>query len=72
MGLVNLGNTCYMNASLQCLLRLPELMQHFLSREYAEEIKVENAQGTKGAIVNAFYDLMSYTWEVMSCIDKAC
>lgn len=64
MGLVNLRNTCYMNASLQCLLHLPELMWHFLSGKYLEEIRHENDQGTKGAFVHAFHSLMRHSWEV--------
>jgi ubiquitin carboxyl-terminal hydrolase 14 len=27
-GLVNLGNTCYMNSSVQCLKRIKEFRQH--------------------------------------------
>ncbi|CAM9963484.1 unnamed protein product, partial [Pylaiella littoralis] len=36
VGLVNLGNTCYMNAMLQCLSYLPPLAQHLLSGVYSQ------------------------------------
>lgn len=35
-GLENLGNTCYMNATLQCLSYLPILAEHFLRGRYLE------------------------------------
>jgi ubiquitin carboxyl-terminal hydrolase 4/11/15 len=36
-GLDNLGNTCYMNAALQCLSNTPLLTGYFLSERYAED-----------------------------------
>lgn len=33
-GLTNLGNTCYFNATLQCLLQIPALSNHMILNEY--------------------------------------
>lgn len=37
-GLMNLGNTCYMNSAIQCLSNTPELTEYFLSKEYLENL----------------------------------
>ncbi|CAM9900400.1 unnamed protein product, partial [Sphacelaria rigidula] len=34
-GLHNLGNTCFLNATLQCLSYLPPLAQHLLDTSYS-------------------------------------
>ena len=61
-GLSNLGNSCYMNASLQCLLHVEELQKYFLIGFHNQEINHRNVMGTKGWIAEKFGDLAYETW----------
>lgn len=69
VGLQNLGNTCFLNSMLQCLINSPPLKDYFLAIDpetkklkFANDINVDNPLGMKGCIAIEFASLMKKIW----------
>ena len=65
-GLRNIGSTCYMNATLKCLLHVNELIVYFID-EYPKDRKTLNDINrnvkSRGEISNAFYNLVKGVYD---------
>nr|ODN90061.1 ubiquitin carboxyl-terminal hydrolase 8 [Cryptococcus depauperatus CBS 7841] len=61
-GLKNLGNTCYMNSTIQCLSATYPFSTFFLDGTFAKSINKENPLGTKGELAKAWAELLRVLW----------
>lgn len=58
VGLGNLGNTCYMNAALQCVRSVEELTKYFLSKEWKKELNKDNVLAHNGDVAATYAHLL--------------
>ena len=58
IGFENLGNSCYLNSALQCLVHLDSLISLFLDKTWKVRINYNNRFGTNGILVSRFAELI--------------
>jgi len=63
VGLYNMGNTCYLNSSIQCLSHTPILRDYFTSKAYLNDINKTNPLGHQGRLAQVSAVLINTLWK---------
>jgi hypothetical protein len=63
VGLYNMGNTCYLNSSIQCLSHTPIFRDYFTSKCYLNDINTTNPLGHEGRLAQVSAVLINSLWK---------
>lgn len=63
VGLYNMGNTCYLNSSMQCLSHTPILREYFTSKAYFRDVNRTNPMGYEGKLAQVSAVLINEIWK---------
>jgi len=63
VGLYNMGNTCYLNSSIQCLSHTPIFRDYFTSKSYLNDINTTNPLGHQGRLAQVSAVLINSLWK---------
>lgn len=61
-GLQNVGNSCYFNSAVQCLVHSVPFIRNFFSRKWVDELNTDNSRGTNGKLVKVFVETSKFMW----------
>ena len=62
VGLHNLGNSCFLNSTVQCLNHMEPITQFFLRDSYMKELNRQNPLGSGGNVAMAYGNLIKSMW----------
>ena len=61
-GLLNTGNTCFMNSTMQCLSNTQEVRDYFIDGHFLADINRDNPLGFKGDLAKCFSQIIRKLW----------